>query len=187
MKISTRSFSPISINRTSLIRAKEAISNILDLNFSIVEERVSMIETKDLIKALLIREDFYCLAVISKISNDIEGYFISMLDLASFDELLFLLTGRHVTIVNNFEESIIKEICNILAGTLLSDIANRLCLRIDYSIPEVAIETPSALLEFIIERLSTESSKILMVTFTLSCESHQIDMKSALLVSQDQL
>jgi len=175
--------SPITVERL-LDKTKDAMNLLLSVNFKITDIKTMCVDKRDLSDELFSNDfHYFYLMVISRLSKGVDGYFIIITDMASSDELSFLLTGRHTSIVNEFEESIFKEVCNVMAGTFVSELANRTGTPIDYTIPGFTINATGELIELIEKIKSLTSNKIQVIRFTLSCDMPQIDLLNMIVLA----
>ncbi|MCX8182674.1 MAG: chemotaxis protein CheC [Candidatus Methanomethyliaceae archaeon] len=157
-----------------------AINKILPLKFYVTDIRITESDVNHLATTFALKEALYYLGIISKLSCSKNAYFLIFMDMASADELLCYLTGRHVGIINRFEESALQELTNIIVGTFISEIARRFDVRITYTVPKLAIETPSTLLNSAVKIIG--SDKLYVSSFKLASEEPPIEIIASLLV-----
>ncbi|MEN3051996.1 MAG: chemotaxis protein CheX, partial [Candidatus Methanosuratincola petrocarbonis] len=93
-------------------------------------------------------EDLYYIGILSKISP-INTYMLMIIDFASADEMTNLLMNDHIFNFDDFKQSAMQEFCNIVIGSLVSELGRKMGIRIDYTIPLVAVDMPSALIDAI--------------------------------------
>jgi len=156
-----------------------ALTRLLCLDFRATMHKSTQAELNDLIGVLAINEACYYLTIVSKLSKGADALFLIVMDMASGDELLCFLTGKHIRIINEFEESALQEIANIIVGIFTSELGNSLKIPIEYAIPKVSIQTPGTILEFLAGMMY--SYKLNVTTFTLISEVPEIKMKAAVL------
>ncbi len=178
-------YAPINVERELIEKTKDAMNLLLGVKFKITDIKVGCVEKGDLTDELFNNDfHYFYLTIISRLSTGVEGYFIVTTDMASSDELSFLLTGRHMRIVNEFEESILEEICNIMVGTFVSELANWTGTPVDYTIPKIVIYSTADELKGLFKEIKAfTSNKIQIIKFTLSCDSPQIDLVNMMVLA----
>jgi chemotaxis protein CheY-P-specific phosphatase CheC len=127
-------------------KVKSAIEEILRIDFrfavKIGKGRPDWI-MKDL------DEDLYYIGILSRIGRPINAYMLMVIDFASADEMMNSLINDHIFNFDDFKQSAMQEFCNIAIGAFASEIGRKMGARIDYTIPLVAVDMPSALTDAI--------------------------------------
>lgn len=94
-------------------------------------------------------DDSYYIGILSRIGSPINAYMLMLIDLASADEITSLLMNDHIFNFDEFKQSAMQELGNIAIGSFVSELGRKIGLRIDYTIPLVAVDMPGALTDAI--------------------------------------
>ncbi|MCS7098542.1 MAG: hypothetical protein NZ922_06160 [Candidatus Methanomethyliaceae archaeon] len=133
-------------------------------NLNMIINNVRRINQDFLMKWIL-KNDFYYVVIKSKFDGSLNGKFFAIMDMASCDELINNVTGKHINILNDYEKSLIQEFFNIFIGTFLANSEEK---YIKYEIPEVFIlKSHEVLNEVLNENLNI---------FKIGCEKPIMDI-----------
>lgn len=123
-------------------KVTSAIEEILFTDF-----RVAMKVRKDRPSTVTenLDRDTYYIGILSRIGSPINAYILMLIDLASADEMTNILMNDHIFNFDDFKQSAMQELGNIAIGAFVSELGRKLGARIDYTIPLVAVDLPSAL------------------------------------------
>ncbi len=90
------------------------------------------------------------IAILVRITGDIEGGVLFTLDIKSSNKLVHLLLSKRVNVedeIGEDEESTLKEIANILTGSNLNAFSQMFEIKITPDVPELACDMAGAILE----------------------------------------
>lgn len=127
-----------------------------------------------------LNDDFFYVGIMSKIDFGMKAYLLIMTDMASADELTFALVGEHLNFMDDYKESAIQEFANILIGNLVSEISRTNGIRIDYTIPAVAVDYKPALADALMAR-ALEGRVVSSHELKLTCKKPPIFLSIALI------
>ncbi len=128
--------------------ATTALSTMINSKIDMQVPKVALLEFKDLADAVGGAETIV-VGILITLEGEINGMMMFMMEQVSAYRLVNILMGRPIEQIDNFSEmeySALKEIGNIIAGAYLSSLSTLTNIRIDASIPYMAIDMSGAIL-----------------------------------------
>lgn len=104
--------------------------------------------------------------VLSQMSGDVSGIMLFLFDLAYINEILSRLMGRQVSDYSEMGEmelSALNEVGNIMISTYVSAMSSLAGMKIELSVPGVAVNMLGALLSVPIAEMGRETDKMLVI------------------------
>lgn len=156
----------IDLSGDGLRRLESALEEFCSVRLNGECKVIRKFEVKSFLKSLNLNEDYYYVGILSKF-KDFNAYIMMIMDTASADEFISRMTGKHLYLLDEFNESALQELANVTVGILSSQLSKGLGRRVDYSIPTTAVDFPSALLDLLLAEISeSESTKCIEISFT---------------------
>ncbi len=131
-----------------------ALSAFLGRRLEIGEFKSAVLDSADLATALGLDRDAYYFGAFSKLRSAADAYVLILMPPGHITGLLCSLTGRSSRILDDYQGSALQEFANIIFGSLSSAMANEFGIRIEYSIPTMAIDSLRAITDALLARLS---------------------------------
>ena len=128
--------------------ATTALSTMINSKIDMEVPKVALLEFKDLADAVGGAETIV-VGILITLEGEINGIMMFMMEEVSAYRLVNILMGRPIDQIDNFSEmehSALKEIGNIIAGAYLSSLSTLTGIRIDASIPYMAIDMSGAII-----------------------------------------
>lgn len=128
--------------------AATALAKMLNRKVDMEVPRVKILEFKEVSETLGSAE-IPVVGILLKMTGDLTGYIMFILQQNDASMLVSLLMGRPMKEIEKFDEidsSALKEIGNILAGSYLSALSSLTNLKIMPSVPGMAIDMAGAIL-----------------------------------------
>lgn len=128
--------------------ATTALSTMINSKIDMEVPKVALLEFKDLADAVGGAETIV-VGILITLEGEINGMMMFMMEEVSAYRLVNILMGRPIDQIDNFSEmehSALKEIGNIIAGAYLSSLSTLTGIRIDASIPYMAIDMSGAII-----------------------------------------
>ncbi|MEM1573772.1 MAG: hypothetical protein QXI49_05000 [Candidatus Methanomethylicaceae archaeon] len=127
----------ISLNNiiNSIKIATKVLSKFPNLNMIINNIRPVNL---NLLTEWILENEFFYVILKSRFNGSFSGKISTIMDMASCDELINNITGKHIKVLNDYEKSILQEFFNIFIGAFLANYTNE---YINYEIPEISILT----------------------------------------------
>ncbi len=144
-------------------RISAAFEDFLNIAFEL-NWKTKKINPDDLVWELSLEEDFYYLGILSKLEGGVTAYALILMDLSSADELINTLTNEHICLLDEYKETAMQELANIVIGAFSSEVEKKTGERVDYQIPLVAVDLPMALADAICSKISeTNDQEVLLL------------------------
>jgi len=140
---------PVPFNKVA-----RTLSAFLGRRLEIGEFKSVVLDGADLVTALGLDRDAYYFGAFSKLHSGIDAYVLILMPPDQITGLLFSLTGRASRILDDYQGSALQEFANMILGSLSSAMANEFGIRIEYSIPTMAIDSLQAISDALLARLS---------------------------------
>ncbi|MDR2157501.1 MAG: chemotaxis protein CheC, partial [Clostridiales Family XIII bacterium] len=108
-------------------------------------------------------------AVLVHFNGEAEGVVLFVLSMKDANELMDVLIGGEAPLAPGFDEideikvSAVKEIGNILGSAYLGSVATLTGLRLDISVPHIAIDMTGAILSALVVEYGAEDSKVMFI------------------------
>lgn len=115
--------------------ATKALSKFPNLNMII--NNVKVIHP-NLVSKWILENEFYYVILKSRLYGSLHGNISTIMDMASCDELINNVTGKHINVLNEYEKSLLQEFFNIFIGNFLASYTEE---YVNYEIPEISILT----------------------------------------------
>lgn len=108
-------------------------------------------------------EEMQVAGIFFKLSGDLNGSIMFVLDLDSAYSIIDLLMPREVKELDEFTMSALKEIGNILSGSYVSSLASLTNLKINISVPSLAVDMAGAVLSVPAIQFGLMGDKVLII------------------------
>lgn len=128
--------------------ATTALSTMINSKVDMQVPKVALLEFKELSETVG-GADNIVIGILITLAGEINGMMMFMMDEKSSYHLINILLGKELSDLTEFDElelSALKEIGNIIAGAYLSSMSTLTGVRIDASIPYMAIDMAGAIL-----------------------------------------
>jgi chemotaxis protein CheC len=113
----------------------------------------------------LVRNEDTVIGVIQQLKGNINGYLLLMLskDSAKFLTKMMLDEPVDKDTFNEMEQSLLKELCNIMSGTYISAISNFLGIAIMLSPPSQVYDMAEAIINQLVGMMITDAENVLFL------------------------
>lgn len=113
----------------------------------------------------LVRNEDTVIGVIQQLKGNINGYLLLMLskDSAKFLTKIMLDEPVDKDTFNEMEQSLLKELCNIMSGTYISAISNFLGIAIMLSPPSQVYDMAEAIINQLVGMMITDAENVLFL------------------------
>lgn len=113
----------------------------------------------------LVRNEDTVIGVIQQLKGSINGYLLLMLskDSAKFLTKMMLDEPVDADKFNEMEQSLLKELCNIMSGTYISAISNFLGIAIMLSPPSQVYDMAEAIINQVVGMMITDAENVLFL------------------------
>lgn len=113
----------------------------------------------------LVRNEDTVIGVIQQLKGNINGYLLLMLskDSAKFLTKMMLDEPVEKDTFNEMEQSLLKELCNIMSGTYISAISNFLGIAIMLSPPSQVYDMAEAIINQLVGMMITDAENVLFL------------------------
>ncbi len=143
--------------------AATSLANMINKKIDMRVPKVNVLDFKD-VPGLLGGEEKPVCGIIFKLDGDLDGTIMFILALDSVKRLLdLLMPGLAQEELDEMAISAIKEVGNILSGSYVSSLSSLTNLRINMSIPSVAIDMAGAILSVPAIQFGLVGDKILII------------------------
>ncbi len=122
--------------------------------------------------------------VLSQMSGDVSGIMLFLFDLAYINEILSRLMGRQVSDYSEMGEmelSALNEVGNIMISTYVSAMSSLAGMKIELSVPGVAVNMLGALLSVPIAEMGRETDKMLVIDGKFCIDGREYDSNMLML------
>lgn len=145
--------------------AASALANMINSTVDITVPDVRLLDFGETVEFLGGPEQL-ALGMLIGLSEDINGMMLCVLQKAFVNDMLRSVMGKEVAELTDLDEmdmSFIQEIGNILAGSYTNAIAALTGLKIDISVPNIAIDMVGAILSVPAIEFAKYSDKVLFI------------------------
>lgn len=143
--------------------AATALAKMLDKKIDMNVPKVNLINIAD-VPDILGGPESLVSAILFTIEGDIEGSIMFVLDFNSSKKLVnLLMNGYELETLDEFGESALREIGNILSGSYISSLSSLSGLNIKISIPSLSIDMAGAILSVPAIQFGQISDNILII------------------------
>ena len=145
--------------------AASALANMINSTVDITVPNVRLLDFGETVDFLGGPEQI-ALGMLIGLSGDINGMMLCVLQKAFVNDMLRSVMGKEVAELTDLDEmdmSFIQEIGNILAGSYTNAIAALTGLKIDISVPNIAIDMVGAILSVPAIEFAKYSDKVLFI------------------------
>ncbi len=154
--------------------ATTSLSNMLDarINISLHSLKfVPLIYISDMIKL----EDTV-VAVIQQLKGNINGYLLFMMSRESADFLIKSMLGEASVgeTFNEMEESVLKELCNIMSGKYVTAISDFLGMTVWITPPSHVYDMADSIINQVVGLMSTETEDVLFLRTEFNIETEKM-------------
>lgn len=144
----------VNLDDNSIKVVVKVLNNFPNLNMTI--NNVKRLNQEFLVKWIL-ENSFFYVVIKSKFNGSLNGRFFAIMDMASCDELINNVTGKHIGILSDYEKSLLQEFFNIFIGAFL---ANNVRRYIKYEIPQIFILESDEVLNEVLNENNLDIFKI---------------------------
>lgn len=122
-----------------VINSMKAAAKVLSSfpNLGVAINNVRIVNPNLLIEWTLEKE-FYYVVLKSRFCGGLNGEISAIMDMASCDELINNVTGKHINVLSDYEKSILQEFLNVFVGNFLANYTEE---HVNYEVPRVCIYT----------------------------------------------
>ncbi len=154
--------------------ATSSLSNMLDarINISLHSLKfVPLVYVSEMIKL----EDTV-IAVIQPLKGNINGYLLFMVSKESANYLVKTMLGNvsSTETFNEMEQSLLKELCNIMSGKYVTAISDFLGMEIWLSPPSQVYDMADAIINQVVGLMSPETENVLFLRTEFNIESEKL-------------
>ncbi len=143
--------------------AATALAKMLNKKIDMNVPKVNILDFND-VANLMGGPETLVSGVYFKIEGDIEGSIMFLLDIDSSKTLIkLLMNGYESNELDDFTQSALQEIGNILSGSYISSLSSLTGLNIKISVPSLAIDMAGAILSVPAIHFGQVSDKILII------------------------
>lgn len=157
--------------------AATALAKMINKKVDMAVPKVNVLDFQEVPEILGGEETEVC-GIFFKIEGDLEGSIMFLLDLESATTLInLLMPGANASEMNEFTESALKEIGNILSGSYIASLSGLTQLDIKISIPSLAVDMAGAILSVPAIQFGLVGDKILIIEneFIESVENEKVN------------
>ncbi len=143
--------------------AATSLANMINKKIDMRVPKVSVLDFKD-VPGLLGGEEIPVCGIMFNLDGDMEGTIMFILTLDSVKRLLdLMMPGMMKDELDEMSMSAVKEVGNILSGSYISSLAGLTNLKINMSVPLVAIDMAGAILSVPAIQFGLVGDKILII------------------------
>lgn len=157
--------------------AASALSSLLGTKVGITLPRVLVLGHNEATEKMGEPEKIV-VGVISQMSGDISGIMLFLFDLDYINAILKCLMGKQVASyeeLGELELSALNEVGNIMISTYVSAMSSLAGMKIELSVPAVAIDMLGGLLVVPMAQLGYETNKLMMIDGKFSIDGQEYD------------
>ncbi len=157
--------------------AATALSKFINKNVDMNIPKTEFIPIKDFSKVMGGPEKII-VGVYLQISGDITGEAIFAFPKEGALELIDIMMGRPpgtTKIIEEMDESALKELANVITGSFLNALANMFNVRLLPSVPHLAIDMAQTIIDFILIKVSRHADNLLCVKTKINVQGHHVD------------
>lgn len=157
--------------------ATTALAQMLNRTISMDVPEVKIVEFKD-VSAILGGEENIVAGILVRISGDIEGIMMYVLEYESVSNLLNVLLNKNITTNDKLDEmdlSALKEIGNILTGSYLTALSKLTNLSISQSPPKLAFDMAGAILSVPAIQFGKTGDSVLFIKTDFNQDNNDVE------------
>ncbi len=127
--------------------AATALAKMINKKVDMDVPKIKILEFKE-VNGILGGAEIIVVGILLKVSGDLDGYMMFILEFKAAQILVNILMGKSVDDLGEFSDleiSALREIGNILAGSYLSALSSLTNLKIMPSVPDMAIDMAGAI------------------------------------------
>ncbi len=163
--------------------AASALSSLLGTQVGMTLPRVLILNYDETTEKLGNPEKIV-VGVLSQMSGEISGIMLFLFDLDYINEILGRLMGGHVSDYSELGEmelSALNEVGNIMISTYVSAMSTLAGMKIELSVPGVAVNMLGALLSVPIAEMGNETDKMLVIDGKFCIEGREYESNMLML------
>ena len=163
--------------------AASALSSLLGIQVGMTLPRVLILNYDETTEKLGNPEKIV-VGVLSQMSGEISGIMLFLFDLDYINEILGRLMGGHVSDYSELGEmelSALNEVGNIMISTYVSAMSTLAGMKIELSVPGVAVNMLGALLSVPIAEMGNETDKMLVIDGKFCIEGREYESNMLML------
>lgn len=142
--------------------AATALAKMVNTKVDMTVPKVKILEFAE-VPEILGGEEMQVAGVFFKLSGDLTGSIMFVLDLDSAFSIINLLMPRETMELDEFTMSALQEIGNILAGSYVSSLSGLTNLNINISVPSLAVDMAGAVLSVPAIQFGLVGDKVLII------------------------
>ncbi len=135
----------------------------------------------------LVKNEDHVVGIIQELNGDEHGFLLLLLSKGSAKHMIKLMLGsvEETDAFDEMEESVLKELSNIMNGTYISALSDFLGISIGLSIPFKVYDMSDAIINQIVGLMISEVNYVLLLKTEFKIDSEKID--GAILIFTDSL